>query len=118
MLRRFIIVLSILSGVFMMLDGLAALATGSYIAPGGQIGPWVAVLRAVGISAFSSGVKVAFVVLGAAYVVSAVAFAFYRPYSRLYLGAIALLTLWYVPIGSFISLIVLVYVARVRSGIR
>lgn len=111
MLRRFAVVLSILAGLFMMLDGAKALVTGSYIAPGGQIGPWAAVLHSAGISPFWPLVKAGFVVLGAAYLMSAAAYAFYKPRSRMFIAAVAILTLWYVPVGTAISLVVLVSVA-------
>ena len=118
MLRRYTIVLSILAGLFMMLDGVKAIVTGGYIAPGGQIGPWAGLVNNAGISPFSPGMKAAFVVLGVAYIISALAYAFYRPGSRTFLAAVAILTLWYLPIGTVISIIVLTSVAFDRSGIR
>lgn len=101
----------------MIVDGAKALVSGSYFSPGGQIGPWEIVVRAMGISPFSSGLKTAFVILGAAYIVSAIAYAFYRPGSRVYLGAVAVLTLWYLPVGTVISIIVLISTATERTGV-
>ncbi len=91
----------------MMFDGTLALVRGSYVAPGGQLGPWQYVVSALGIAPLSLGMKIAFVVLGAAYILSAAAYAFYRPLGGLYLVAVAILTLWYLPLGTLLSLIVL-----------
>ena len=55
---------------YMAFDGVRALVVGSYITPrsgehAGQLGPWARVVRAVGIPPESTGMKAAFVVLGA-----------------------------------------------------
>jgi hypothetical protein len=117
-MRRFTVVLSVLEGLFMLFDGTLALVRGTYLAPGGQIGPWALVVSAVGIAPLSSGMKTAFVVLGATYIVSAAAYAFYRPRSTFYLGAVAVLTLWYLPLGTILSLVVLVSIAVDASRAR
>jgi len=38
-MRRFEVILGMLQGLFMLIDGLHAWITGSYFAPGGQVGP-------------------------------------------------------------------------------
>ncbi len=114
-MRRFAVVLSMLEGLFMFLDGAHALFAGSYFAPGGQIGPWAAILAAIGIDPFSTGMKAAFVVLGASFVLSAAAYALYMRRSSFYLGAVAVLTLWYLPLGTILSLIVLVCIVATAS---
>lgn len=110
-MRRFTVVLSILEGLFMLFDGTRALVSGSYIAPGGQIGPWQHVVSALGIAPLSTGMKTAFVVLGAAYISSAAAYAFYKPLGTFYLAVVAVLTLWYLPLGTILSLVVLISIA-------
>lgn len=102
----------------MLFDGLLALVTGSYIAPGGQLGPWQHVVSALGIAPLSAGMKTAFVVLGAAYIASAAAYAFYKPRGTLYLAAAAVLTLWYLPLGTILSLVVLISIAVDSSRMR
>ena len=100
----------------MFLDGTKALLSGSYFAPGGQIGPWALLVRDAGLSPLSPAVKGAFVVLGAAYVLSALAFAFYRPGAKIALAIVAVLTLWYLPVGTLISIIVLASIAFERRS--
>ena len=113
-MRRFAVVLSILEGLFMFVDGMHALITGSYFAPGGEIGPRAAVVSAVGIAPFSIGMKIAFVALGLAYILSAFAYALYMRRGSFYLSAVAVLTLWYLPLGTVLSLIVLTSIAVSR----
>lgn len=98
----------------MLVDGILALITGSYFAPGGQIGPWAGVVSAAGIAPFSTGMKVAFAGLGAAYILSAAAYALYMRRSSIYLAAVAILTLWYLPLGTILSLVVLVSIATAK----
>lgn len=117
-MRRFAVVLSILEGLFMVFDGTRALTTGTYVTPGGQIGPWALLVSAVGLNPFSTAVKTAFVVLGLAYILSAAAYAFYRPRAALYLGCVAVLTLWYLPLGTILSFVVLSSIVAESSRTR
>ena len=110
-MRRFAVVLSILEGLFMLSDGLHALITGRYFAPGGQSAPWATVVAAAGINPFSPGVKASLVILGAAFLLAAAAYAFYKRRSGFALGTVAVLTLWYLPLGTILSLVVLVSIA-------
>lgn len=110
-MRRFAVVLSILEGLFMLSDGLSAFFTGRYFAPGGQNAPWAAAAAAAGIDPFSPSVKAALVILGAAFLICAAAYAFYKRRSGFYLGTVAVLTLWYLPLGTILSLVVLVSIA-------
>lgn len=98
----------------MFVDGLHALLMGSYFAPGGQIGPWAALLSTIGVPPFSAGVKVAFVVLGLAYIVAGLAYALYER-RALWFGLVAVCTLWYLPLGTILSLIVLIAIAVSRT---
>lgn len=112
-MRRFAVILGMLQGLFMLVDGLHAWITGSYFAPGGQIGPWTHVVAAAGISPLSTAMKCIFVVLGLAYILAAAAFALYQRRAPLF-AVVALLTLWYVPLGTILSAIVLVFIALSR----
>ncbi|HZZ64692.1 MAG TPA: hypothetical protein VFE17_04275 [Candidatus Baltobacteraceae bacterium] len=109
-MRRFAVILGMLQGLFMLVDGLHAWITGSYFAPGGQVGPWAGVVAAAGIPPFSLTMKLVFVILGGAYILSGAAYALY-PRRAIYFAAVAVLTLWYLPLGTILSLIVLVCIA-------
>jgi hypothetical protein len=106
--RLLAVVLCAVQGGYMGFDGVRALRTGSYLTPrsgphAGQLGPWAGLVRAVGIDPESTGMKAAFVVLGSAYLVVAVAWetgAGWAPWLGL---ALAVGTLWYLVPGTVIS---------------
>ncbi len=102
-------------GGYMVFDGVRAFVVGSYLTPSsgqhaGQLGPWARVVRAIGIPPESAGMKAAFVVLGAGYLVASVAWASGAGWAR-WLGlALAVGTLWYLVPGTVISAAVIVLV--------
>lgn len=108
-------------GGYMVFDGVRALVVGSYVTPrsgphAGQLGPWARVVRAVGIPPESTGMKTAFVVLGAGYLVASTTWALGAGWAR-WLGlALAVATLWYLVPGTVISVAVLVLVLVAPFG--
>jgi hypothetical protein len=106
------IVLCAVQGSYMLLDGTRALATGHYITPGsgehaGQLGPWSQVVGRVGIPAESTGMKLAFVVFGLAWLAVAAGIGFDAPWSRIAGLVVAAATVWYLVPGTVISVLVL-----------
>jgi hypothetical protein len=100
-------------GGYMLFDGVRALVVGSYSTPGagehaGQLGPWSRVVRAVGIQPESTGMKLAFVVLGLAWVVLAVGVAVGATRAWVLGLVLAVATLWYLVPGTVLSVLVLV----------
>lgn len=97
----------------MLFDGLRALLVGEYVTPAsgayaGQLGPWADLVRAVGIDPRSTLMKTAFVGLGAAGLALGVLYVV-RP-GRATTWAVAgwaAACLWYVPVGTFLSLVIL-----------
>jgi hypothetical protein len=102
------IALSLLLGAYMLVDGMHALVTGTYITPGsgayaGQLGPWASVLSAIGIDPHGLPVKLAFVVLGISWCVhtrNIVVRKVIRPATIV----LCVLTLWYLPFGTLIAI--------------
>jgi hypothetical protein len=93
------VILSVLQGGYMVFDGARALVVGAYVTPGsgeqaGQLGPWARLVSLVGVEPESTGMKLAFVVLGVLWLI-------------LGLG-VALATLWYLVAGTVVSVAVLV----------
>jgi len=104
----------------MTFDGSRALIVGDYLTPktgrfAGQLGPWSDVVRAVGIAPRSLLMKVIFLLFGVAWLAAAAAFQRRRPGSARVLAVLAVLTLWYLPIGTLTSALVLVGLSRSRS---
>src|SRR5262245_9083317 len=119
LLRLCIILLALGPGLFMTFDGLRALIIGDYVTPtsgrfAGQLGPWSRVVSAVGIAPRSSFMKAAFVAFGLAWLASTVAFAFRASGSAVALALVAVATLWYLPVGTLMSALVLVGLALLR----
>ncbi|MDP2471568.1 MAG: hypothetical protein Q8W46_11905 [Candidatus Palauibacterales bacterium] len=101
--------LVLLSGGWMAFDGGRALVVGSYVSPdgSGRLGPWAALVSAVGIDPLSTLMKCVFIAYGSAYVASTMALLLGFPSAWWFVVAIAMLGLWYVPFGTVINLIVL-----------
>jgi hypothetical protein len=113
--RWILAALVLLSAGWMILDGSRALLKGDYITPGsgpraGQLGPWAAIVSAVGISPQSSLMKWTFVVLGIVYLGMGVAFLLGAPWAKVGLIVIAALGLWYLPFGTLINILVILLV--------
>lgn len=111
MLRWLTVVLCVVQGGYMAVDGVRALAVGSYITPGsgehtGELGPWARVVSAVGIPPESTAMKVGFVVLGGLWLAVAVGIALGHGWAWVAGIAVAVGTLWYLVPGTVISLIV------------
>jgi hypothetical protein len=107
------VALCVVQGGYIVVDGAKALATGDYITPGsgthaGQLGPWAQLVRAIGISPHATGVRLLFVVLGAAWLVTAVAIGLEMPWGWIIGLIVAVATLWYLVPGTVISAVVLI----------
>ena len=102
-------------GGYMVFDGVRAFVVGNYLTPSsgthaGELGPWARIVRKVGIPPESAAMKTAFVLLGAGYLVAAVAWALGAGWAP-WLGAVlAVGTLWYLVPGTVISVLVLLLV--------
>jgi hypothetical protein len=120
LIRACVIVLALGPGLFMTFDGFRALIMGDYLTPktgrfAGQLGPWSGVVSAVGIQPRSTVMKVIFVVFRLAWLGAAAAFANRTPGSSLALAVVSVATLWYLPLGSLISALVLIGLAWLRA---
>jgi len=114
-MRRFIAVLIIITAGWMVCDGTRALVVGDYVTPGsgphaGLLGPWASVVQAVGLAPRSPAMKLIFVGYGLAYLAVLVAWLMRRPWARSALLVVAVLGLWYVPVGTVTNLVVIAWV--------
>jgi len=110
--RWVLVALCGVQGGYMVLDGARALAVGSYITPSsgehaGRLGPWARLVDAVGVPAESTGMKVAFVVLGLLWLGLALGMATGSPWAWAAGLALAVCTLWYLVPGTVISVAVI-----------
>lgn len=95
----------------MLADGIYASQTGSYIGSG--IGPWSMIVGALGVHPRSYFMFDMFMIYGLCWL-SAVAF--YLAKRQAALAVISALTLWYLPIGTIFSIIILLSYLRKRPS--
>jgi hypothetical protein len=112
-LKWLVVVLALVEGGWLAFDGGHAMITGDYVtlqSPDrrGQLGPWSVVVVAVGIEPRSTLMKGIHLGLGLGFLATTACFAFGLPGARNGMILCALLTLWYLPLGTLLSLVQLV----------
>ena len=110
-IRGIIVVLALLQGGWMLLDGSRALIVGEYFTfqsragqRGSELGPWHSVVEAVGIQPKSTLMKGIFVAYGLLEITAAVYFIRRKPWSRALMLIVALGSLWYLGIATPLTL--------------
>lgn len=108
-----IIVLIGLNAVWMTFDGARALIVGDFITPSsgeyaGQLGPWSKIVKIFGINPRSSLMKLIFLGYGLTALVFLVCFALNLSWAWWGIVVVAILGLWYLPIGTAINVVVLI----------
>ena len=98
---------------WMLFDGARALLVGDYVTAksgeyAGRLGPWAGLVSAIGIEPRSTLMKSIFVTYGLAGLAAAVCYLLGLPWGRTALIAMAILGLWYLPIGTAVNLIGLI----------
>ena len=108
--------LVILNAGWMAFDGTRALLVGDYVTPktgshAGQLGPWSKVVEGLGIDPRSTLMKWIFVVYGVGDLVVTAAFMFKVSWAWSGMLAVAVLSLWHLPFGTLINLIVIILIS-------
>ena len=109
--RWAIVALALLDAGYMTVDGARALATGDYFTPSsgehaGELGPWARIVAAIGIEPRSTAMKSFFVAYGLVWLAVIVAFAAGQPWSWLAMLLLAAGSVWYLTIGTAVSVVV------------
>jgi hypothetical protein len=113
--RLAIAILALVTGGYMVVDGVHVLATGKYIGPPTP-GPWSAVVRAVGLDPFAIGVP--FVVLGGCWLIASATLLPTSAHAAWWaLLVVAVATLWYLPVGTATALATIVVLILARGGL-
>lgn len=99
-----VFILAVINGGFMLIDGLYVILNGKYIGPE-KPGPWASLLSLTGIDVFKLGPV--FVIFGVAWLGFALSLIADVGWTRLYGLVLSVLTLWYLPFGTAISIAVL-----------
>jgi hypothetical protein len=116
-MRTVAVILIAVVAAWMVFDGTRALTVGSYVTPSsgpyaGQLGPWAALLAAVGIEPRSTAVAAAMAAYGLAVLASAAAYAAGAQWARRAVIVVSLLGLWYAPFGTAAGLFALAVFSR------
>jgi hypothetical protein len=109
MIRFALLAIAFLIGGWLVFDGARALVVGDYITPragdaAGQLGPWSRVISAVGFEPRSRLIKWVHVVLGALWLCAGGWFFINGSSGGVGLIVMSVCTLWYLPIGTVLSL--------------
>jgi hypothetical protein len=106
-MRIFILLLSLLNAGYMLLDGIYVMVKGKYIGPE-KPGPWAELFYNFKIDVFALGPL--FILFGLAWFIWIYAFITRRHWAFGYGCTICVLTLWYLPVGTLLSLIILLLI--------
>jgi hypothetical protein len=113
--RLAVAILALVTGGFQVVDGIHVLATGKYIGPPTP-GPWSQIVRAIGLDPFTLGVP--FVVLGGCWLVAAAALLLTSAAAAWWaLLAVAVATLWYLPVGTLTALATIAVLLLARAAL-
>ena len=110
------LVLGLLNGCYMLLDGLFVIIKGKYIGPE-KPGPWANLFYKIGFDVFKLGPL--FIIFGILWLTWIYALWTNQNWTFVFGIIISLLTLWYIPVGTFISLIILalLFIGRKKLGL-
>lgn len=120
LLRWLIAALAALESGWMVFDGLRALIVGDYVTPAGgpyagQLGPWAGLVSALGIDPRGTPMKSFFVLYGVGWLGVTVAFLRGARRSWAAMTAAAAASLWYLVVGTVLSVVQLALLLFVRA---
>jgi len=114
LVKLFIVLLALLNGGWMLFDGLHVIRKGKYFGPE-EPGPWSKIAASLGINPLSMGPL--FVILGLVWYISVVGLLLSSSWGWLALLVSAIATLWYVKIGTIISIIVIALLVLFKASL-
>lgn len=111
-LKFLVTILGLLNGIFMLIDGIYVMLKGKYIGPP-KPGPWANVFYKMGVDVFKLGPL--FIVFGILWLIFLYGLWTNQSWSYVFGVVVSILTLWYLPVGTVISLIVLIVLLNTRQ---
>ena len=115
-MKTLITILGILNGGYMLLDGIYVMLKGKYIGPE-KPGPWANLFYKFDVNVFKLGPV--FVIFGLAWLIWLYALWTNQQWAYALGIAISILTLWYLPVGTLFSVVILItlLLARKKLGL-
>lgn len=119
-LRILSLVIPLVLGSWLIFDGSRAFVVGDYITPSsgpyaGQLGPWSRIVSAVGLEPRSVLVKSLHIGLGVVWLAALALGICQEVPGRWTLGFAACCTLWYLPVGTVLSVVELVLLGVIST---
>ena len=103
-MKILITILAFLNGAYMLIDGIYVMLNNKYIGPE-KPGPWASIFYKLNIDVFKLGPL--FIGFGILWLVWLYSFWTKQSYAYTYGIVICIFTLWYLPVGTLFSLIIL-----------
>ena len=103
-MKYLIIIPALLNGLFMLADGIHVMVKGKYMGPP-KPGPWAYLFEKIGIDAFKMGPV--FICFGIVWLSFLAGFIYRLPWAFNAGMILAACTLWYLPAGTLLSLLVM-----------
>jgi len=104
-----LLLMAIIMGGYMLTDGIYVLMKGKYIGPE-KPGPWSGIFEKFQVNVFSLGPL--FIVFGIAWLVFAAGIGTGQGWARMYGLILSILSLWYLPVGTLLSVITFIILLR------
>jgi len=104
-MKTVITFLGLLNGVYMLLDGIFVIITGKYIGPE-KPGPWAEIFYKMNVNVFKLGWL--FILYGLLWLVWIYALWTNKDWAYPFGLFICLISLWYLPLGTLISILILI----------
>lgn len=111
-MKILVTILGVLNGAYMLLDGLVVLITGKYIGPE-KPGPWANLFYKLNIDVFKLGPL--FIIWGLLWLVWLYGLWANLNWAYIFGLIISVLTLWYLPVGTIISIIIFIILLTARK---
>ena len=103
-MKLLVTIIGLINGGYMLIDGIVVLLKGRYIGPE-KPGPWASLFEKAGLNVFKLGPL--FIIFGILWLVWIYALWTNQQWTYLLGIIMSLATLWYLPFGTIISLIIL-----------
>jgi len=113
-MRILTIILAFLNGAYMLFDGAFVMLNGKYFGPA-KPGPWSALFEKLGVDVFKLGPL--FMAWGLAWLTLAFLMGQKHKIAKTLGLGIAVLTLWYLPVGTLISVVVIISLLSRKAGV-
>ncbi|PKH52083.1 hypothetical protein CXF68_15885 [Tenacibaculum sp. Bg11-29] len=112
-LKIIITIIAFANGLFMMMDGFHVIIKGKYIGPE-KPGPWANTFYKLKINVFKLGPL--FILLGVSWFIFVYVLWSYQNWAFVFGLLISIFTLWYIKVGTFISVITIVLLLILNSN--